>query len=118
MDNKEVLNSSINVLLIMDKIIYNNISVELNRTEKMVLISLINHHNWKTGICNPSIKTIQSEWFYKGDREVLKALKILREKNIFSKKTIKRRNYYNLNIDVLLEGNSQKDITNNGLSVL
>ncbi|WP_432643717.1 helix-turn-helix domain-containing protein, partial [Clostridium perfringens] len=59
--------------------------MELNRTEKMVLLSLVNHNNWKTGLCNPSIKTIQNEWFYKSDREVIKALKSLSDKGIFTK---------------------------------
>lgn len=107
--NKEVLNSNINALLIMNKIVYNDIPVELSRTEKMVLISLINHNNWKSGICNPSIKTIQKEWFYHNDREIIKALKGLKEKNIFSKETIKRRNYYQLNIGFLLKDNLQND---------
>ena len=107
--NKEVLNSNINALLIMNKIVYNEIPVELSRTEKMVLISLVNHNNWKTGICNPSIKTIQTEWLYKSDREVIKALKNLKEKNIFSKQTIKRRNYYKLNIRLLLNNYLQND---------
>jgi hypothetical protein len=113
MADKEVFNSNVNALLIMNKIVYNDIPVELNRVEKMVLISLVNHNNWKTGICKPSIRTIQKEWFYKSDREVIKALKSLSEKNIFSKQTIKRRNYYQLNIKLLLnnylqnEGNPQ-----------
>lgn len=105
--NKEVLNSNVNALLIMNRIVYNDIPVELNRIEKMVLISLVNHNNWKTGICNPSIRTIQKEWFYKSDREVIKALRSLNEKNIFSKQTIKRRNYYQLNIRLLLNNYPQ-----------
>lgn len=126
MENSEQFNN-INPLLIINKVVYNDIPVELNRVEKMVLISLINHNNWKTGTCNPSIKTIQNEWFYCNDREVIKALKSLREKNIFSKETIKRRNYYHLNIDLILdycqndgnclnEGNLQNDSNNNCLN--
>ncbi|MDQ0150674.1 helix-turn-helix domain-containing protein [Eubacterium multiforme] len=126
--SKEVLNSNVNALLIMNRIVYNDIPVELNRVEKMVLISLINHNNWKTGICKPSIRTIQKEWFYHNDREVIKALKSLKEKNIFSKQTIKRRNYYQLNIELLLrdylqndgnclnDGNLQNDSNNNCLN--
>ena len=100
MENSEQFNN-INPLLIINKVVYNDIPVELNRVEKMVLISLINHNNWKTGTCNPSIKTIQNEWFYASDREVIKALKILQEKEIISKETIKRKNYYSINIDLL-----------------
>lgn len=107
MVNKEVLNGNFNALLIMNRIVYNDIPVELNRIEKMVLISLVNHNNWKTGICKPSIRTIQKEWFYKSDREVIKALRSLNEKNIFSKQTIKRRNYYQLNIRLLLNNYPQ-----------
>ena len=107
MVNKEVLNGNFNALLIMNRIVYNDIPVELNRIEKMVLISLVNHNNWKTGICKPSIRTIQKEWFYKSDREVIKALRSLNEKNIFSKHTIKRRNYYQLNIRLLLNNYPQ-----------
>ncbi|MEG1141584.1 MAG: hypothetical protein RSE41_03910 [Clostridia bacterium] len=126
--DKEVLNSNVNALLIMNRIVYNNIPVELNRIEKMVLISLINHNNWKTGICKPSIRTIQKEWFYHNDREVIGALKSLKEKKIFSKQTIKRRNYYQLNIELLLrdylqndgnclnDGNLQNDSNNNCLN--
>ncbi|MCI5750732.1 MAG: helix-turn-helix domain-containing protein [Clostridium perfringens] len=107
--------SNLNALLIINKIVYNDIPIELNRTEKMVLLSLVNHNNWKTGLCNPSIKTIQNEWFYKSDREVIKALKSLSDKGIFTKETIKRRNYYHLNIEFLLRNyindsdNSQKN---------
>lgn len=113
MADKEVLNGNVNALMLSNRIVFNNISIDLDRVEKMVLISLVNHNNWKTGICNPSIKTIQDEWFYKSDREVIKALKSLREKNIISKQTIKRRNYYKLNIALILkdylqnEGNQQ-----------
>ncbi|XZM33510.1 helix-turn-helix domain-containing protein [Clostridium perfringens] len=113
MADKEVLNGNVNALMLSNRIVFNNISIDLDRVEKMVLISLVNHNNWKTGICNPSIKTIQDEWFYKSDREVIKALKSLREKNIISKQTIKRRNYYKLNIALILkdylqnEGNPQ-----------
>ncbi|WP_195972699.1 helix-turn-helix domain-containing protein [Clostridium thermobutyricum] len=60
MENSEQFNN-INPLLIINKVVYNDILVELNRVEKMVLISLISHNNWKTGICNPSIKTLQNE---------------------------------------------------------
>ena len=55
------------------------------------------------------------EWFYKSDREVIKALKSLSDKGIFTKETIKRRNYYHLNIEFLLRNyindsdNSQKN---------
>nr|WP_243157423.1 helix-turn-helix domain-containing protein [Clostridium perfringens] len=95
--------------MLSNRIVFNNISIDLDRVEKMVLISLVNHNNWKTGICNPSIKTIQDEWFYKSDREVIKALKSLREKNIISKQTIKRRNYYKLNIALILKDYLQND---------
>ncbi|MGG5460007.1 helix-turn-helix domain-containing protein [Clostridium sp. B9] len=111
--DKEVLNGNVNALMLSNRIVFNNISIDLDRVEKMVLISLVNHNNWKNGICNPSIKTIQDEWFYKSDREVIKSLKSLREKNIISKQTIKRRNYYKLNIALILkdylqnEGNPQ-----------
>ncbi|WP_317312223.1 hypothetical protein [Clostridium thermobutyricum] len=60
MENSEQFNN-INPLLIINKVVYNDILVELNRVEKMVLISLISHNNWKTGICSPSIKTLQNE---------------------------------------------------------
>ncbi|NGT36050.1 helix-turn-helix domain-containing protein, partial [Clostridium perfringens] len=109
MADKEVLNGNVNALMLSNRIVFNNISIDLDRVEKMVLISLVNHNNWKTGICNPSIKTIQDEWFYKSDREVIKALKSLREKNIISKQTIKRRNYYKLNIALILKDYLQND---------
>ncbi|MEG1483711.1 helix-turn-helix domain-containing protein [Clostridium sp.] len=103
MANKEVLNEVKSIrFTCFNNLIDNNIPIEINRVEKMVLISLIRHNNWKTGICNPTIKTIQNEWFYKSDREVIEALKSLKEKKLFIKQTIKRRNYYQLNIDLLL----------------
>ena len=102
MSDKGVLEHSVNPLSLINKITYNDIPIKLDRTEKMVLLSLVNHNNWKTGICNPSIKTIQNEWFYKSDREVIEALRSLNKKNFFTKQTIKRRNYYHLNIGLLL----------------
>lgn len=114
MADKEVLNEfKGNRFDYFNNIMDNKTPIEINRVEKMVLISLIRHNNWKTGICNPTIKTIQNEWFYKSDREVIEALKTLREKNFFTKQTIKRRNYYQLNVALILkdylqnEGNPQ-----------
>ncbi|EOU1478339.1 helix-turn-helix domain-containing protein [Clostridium perfringens] len=114
MADKEVLNEfKGNRFDYFNTIMDNKTPIEINRVEKMVLISLIRHNNWKTGICNPTIKTIQNEWFYKSDREVIEALKTLREKNFFTKQTIKRRNYYQLNVALILkdylqnEGNPQ-----------
>lgn len=82
-------------------VILNNYKVDMERIEKLVLISLLAHKNYQTGLCNPSIKTIQNEWFYASDREVIKALRGLQEKKIISKETIKRKNYYSINIDLL-----------------
>ena len=98
--------------MIINKVVYNDILVELNRVEKMVLISLISHNNWKTGICNPSIKTLQNEWFYASDREVIKALKTLQENEIISKETIKRKDYYSINIDLLNSLYYQQNVGN------
>lgn len=110
MADKEVLNEfKGNRFDYFNTIMDNKTPIEINRVEKMVLISLIRHNNWKTGICNPTIKTIQNEWFYKSDREVIEALKTLREKNFFTKKTIKRRNYYQLNIALILKDYLQND---------
>lgn len=104
MANKEVLNEfKSNRFDYFNTIMDNKTPIEINRVEKMVLISLIRHNNWKTGICNPTIKTIQNEWFYKSDREVIEALRSLSKKNFFTKQTIKRRNYYQLNIELLLK---------------
>ncbi|WP_415319869.1 helix-turn-helix domain-containing protein [Clostridium perfringens] len=110
MADKEVLNEFKNNRFdYFNAIMDNKTPIEINRVEKMVLISLIRHNNWKTGICNPTIKTIQNEWFYKSDREVIEALKTLREKNFFTKQTIKRRNYYKLNIALILKDYLQND---------
>ncbi|WP_338595605.1 hypothetical protein QJR28_02275 [Clostridium baratii] len=104
MADKEVLNEfKSNRFDYFNTIMDNKTPIEINRVEKMVLISLIRHNNWKTGICNPTIKTIQNEWFYKSDREVIEALRSLKKKNFFTKQTIKRRNYYQLNIELLLK---------------
>lgn len=113
-----IKHNEINPLLLINKIVFNDISVKLNRVEKNVLLSLVNHNNWKTGVCNPSIKTIQNEWFYHNDREVIKALKSLNDKKVFTKETIKRKNYYYLNFSMLLnnsqnDGNLQNDGNNN-----
>lgn len=129
MADKEVLNEFKNNRFdYFNAIMDNKTPIEINRVEKMVLISLIRHNNWKTGICNPTIKTIQNEWFYHNDREIIKALKTLREKNFFTKQTIKRRNYYKLNIALILkdylqndgnclnDGNLQNDGNNNCLN--
>ena len=83
-----IKHNEINPLLLINKIVFNDISVKLNRVEKNVLLSLVNHNNWKTGVCNPSIKTIQNEWFYHNDREVIKALKSLNDKKVFTKEII------------------------------
>lgn len=110
MADKEVLNEFKNNRFdYFNAIMDNKTPIEINRVEKMVLISLIRHNNWKTGICNPTIKTIQNEWFYHNDREIIKALKTLREKNFFTKQTIKRRNYYKLNIALILKDYLQND---------
>ncbi|HFD2038302.1 TPA: helix-turn-helix domain-containing protein [Clostridium perfringens] len=110
MADKEVLNEfKGNRFDYFNTIMDNKTPIEINRVEKMVLISLIRHNNWKTGICNPTIKTIQNEWFYKSDREVIEALKTLREKNFFTKQTIKRRNYYQLNVALILKDYLQND---------
>ena len=110
MADKEVLNEfKSNRFDYFNTIMDNKTPIEINRVEKMVLISLIRHNNWKTGICNPTIKTIQNEWFYHNDREIIKALKTLREKNFFTKQTIKRRNYYQLNITLILKDYLQND---------
>lgn len=104
MADKEALNEfKSNMFDYFNTIMDNKAPIEINRVEKMVLISLIRHNNWKTGICNPTIKTIQNEWFYKSDREVIGALRSLNKKNFFTKQTIKRRNYYQLNIELLLK---------------